>query len=62
MKKKIKIYKTPEEIEKFNENFYQRVCIQELLMRASVLQQRHLNYQMINGDKKSLLKFDFSAS
>jgi len=59
---KIKIYKTPEEIEKFNTKFYQGVYIQELIMKAFILTQGHLNYQVMNSEKKLLQKFDFSAA
>ena len=62
MKKKIRIYKSPDEIEKFNKEFYQRICFQELLWRSFIYQQRHLNYQKENGKKIALPKLDFSAS
>lgn len=61
MKRKIRIYKSPEEIEKFDKEFYQRICFQESLWRLSISQQRHLNYQIFTG-KKVVQKPDFSAS
>ena len=62
MKREIKIYKSPEEIEKFDKDLYQRICFQELLWRSFMYQQRHLNYQKENGKNITFPKPDFSAS
>ena len=62
MKKKIRIYKSPEEKEKFCKEFYQRICFQEFLQRSFMNQQRHVNYQKKKGKKIALTKLDFSAS
>ena len=61
MKKRLKIYKTPEEVEKFKKEFYNRVCLQELLLKSFMTQQRHLHDQKMNKIKKKS-KFNFSAS
>jgi len=62
MKTKIRIYKSPEEKEKFYKEFYQRICFQELLWKSFMYQQMHLNYQTRYGEKIALPKPDFSAS
>lgn len=62
MKKKIRIYKSPEEKEKFYKEFYQRICLKESLWKSSMYQQRHLNYRMSYGKKLTFPKPDFSAS
>ena len=62
MERKIKVYKSPEEIEKFNKEFYQRICLQEALWRAHNYQQRYPDYQKVYDEKMALPKPDFSAS
>ena len=62
MKREIKIYKTPEEIEAFYRKFIQKVSFQAVLHEAFSAQKRYIDYQFPERDKKIFETYDFSAS
>ena len=62
MKKRIKLYKTPEEQEEFYKRFIQRVSFQEALHRLCSVQKRELDYLPLYDKKIFPFQYTFSAS